>query len=161
MITFEEIKKTFIYDPETGNFFWRIKPSKRFPAGMKAGSLVDGYIRISHKGKTYGAHRLAWLYIHGEHPEHQIDHINCNPSDNRIKNLRKATQLENAQNRRYPQKNNSHGTLGITFDPIKNLWRARVTVNGKRKYIGKYKLKEDAYNAYVEAKRSFHTFNTL
>ena len=161
MITFEEVKKTFIYDPETGDFFWRIKPSKRFPAGMKAGTNVNGYIRIHHKNKMYNAHRLAWLYVYGENPEHQIDHINCNPSDNRIVNLRKATYLENAQNRKFAQKNNSHGTLGVTYDPVKNRWKARITLNNKRKYLGRYRTKEEAYNAYVEAKRLLHPFNTL
>lgn len=109
----------------------------------------------------YGAHRLAWLYVHGEHPENQIDHINGDPSDNRISNLRKATQLENAQNRRRPQKNNEHGSLGITYDSRKKLWRARIGVNGKRKYIGKYKSQEEAAQAYIEAKRLLHLFNTL
>lgn len=161
MITQAELKSRLDYNPDTGEFHWKIKPSKRFPAGMKAGSNVNGYIRIHMNSKLYGAHRLAWLYVHGEHPEHQIDHINGNPSDNRIANLRKATQFENAQNIRRPQKNNSHGNLGISYDPHKKLWRARIGINGKRKYIGRFKSQEDAAQAYINAKRELHLFNTL
>jgi hypothetical protein len=161
MITQDELKACLNYNPNTGEFHWKVKPCKRFPAGMKAGAKVNGYIRIKIKDKAYGAHRLAWLYVHGEHPEHQIDHINGNPSDNRITNLRKATQFENAQNRRKPQKNNPHGMLGITYDPHKKLWKARIGINGKRKYIGKYKSQEEAAQAYIDAKRLLHPFNTL
>ena len=161
MLTYEDLVKVLNYNPETGEFHWRVKPSKRFPAGMKAGSTVNGYVRIHHKDHMYGAHRLAWLYMYGKHPENQIDHINGNPSDNRIANLREATHTENAQNIRRAQKNNSHGTLGITYDPKKQLWRARIGINGKRIYIGKYKSQEEAAKAYIEAKRTMHSFNMI
>ena len=160
-MTQDQLKKILSYDPETGLFHWKIKPSKRFSKGMQAGSLGDGYIRIHTNGRQYGAHRLAWLYVYGVEPEHQIDHINGNPSDNRIVNLRQATQMENAQNIRKPQKNNSHGNLGVTYDPKKKLWRTRISINGTRKYIGKFKTQEQAAQAYLEAKRSMHPFNTL
>ena len=160
-MTQDQLKRILSYDPETGLFHWRIKPSKRFTAGMQAGSSVNGYIRIHTNGRQYSAHRLAWLYIHGVEPKHQIDHINGNPSDNRIVNLRQATALENAQNIRKPQKNNTHGNLGVTFDPKKKLWRTRISVNGTRKYIGKFKTQEQAAQAYLEAKRAMHPFNTL
>jgi len=160
-MTQDQLKKILSYDPKTGIFHWKIKPSKRFPAGMQAGSNVEGYVRIHTNGRTYGAHRLAWLYVYGIEPEHQIDHINGNPSDNRIVNLRQATALENMQNIRRPQKNNSHGTLGVTYDSSKQLWRARITINGKRKYLGKFKSQEQAAQAYIDAKRVMHLFHTL
>lgn len=161
MITQAELKSKLSYDPETGIFNWIGKPSKRLPAGAKAGSKVNGYIRIHMGGKLYGAHRLAWLYMTGEHPKHQIDHINGNGLDNRIANLREATSFENAQNIRKPQTNNSHGNLGITHDKLKNLWRARISVNGTRIYLGKFKTPEEATEAYMTAKRKLHSFNTI
>lgn len=161
MITQDELKTKLDYNSETGKFVWKVKPSPRFPSGMNAGCVTNMYVYITINGKRMAAHRLAWLYVHGEHPEHQIDHINGDPSDNRISNLRKATQFENAQNIRRPQKNNPHGSLGITYDPHKKLWRARISVNNKRKYIGKYKSQEEAAQAYIDAKRLLHPFNTL
>jgi len=160
-MTQDQLKKILSYDPENGIFHWKIKPSKRFPAGMQAGSCANGYVRIHTNGRIYGAHRLAWLYVYGVEPEHQIDHINGNPSDNRIVNLRQATAIENAQNIRRPQKNNTHGTLGVTYDSNKKLWRARITIDGKRKYLGKFKSQEQAAQAYIDAKRAMHPFNTL
>ena len=160
-MTQDELKKILSYNPETGLFHWKIKPSNRFKLGMQAGSLGTGYVRIHTNGRTYGAHRLAWLYIYGEEPANNIDHINGNPLDNRIVNLRQATQMENTQNRRRPQKNNSHGILGVTYDPKKKLWRARIGVDGIRKYIGKFKTQEQAAQAYLEAKRAMHPFNTI
>ena len=161
MITQEQLKTLLNYEPETGDFYWKRKPNKRLPSGTKAGANVNSYIRITIDGKGYGAHRLAWLYVHGKHPTDQIDHINGNPLDNRIVNLREATLFENAQNIKRPQKNNKHGYLGITFDKRKNLWRARIGVNGTRRYIGKFKSPEDAYKAYLSAKRDMHPFNTM
>ena len=161
MITQDELKKVLSYNPDTGDFYWINKPNKKLPAGYKAGCSKSGYVRIHYKDYAYGAHRLAWLYMYGEHPKHLIDHINGDPLDNRIANLREATTFENAQNIKKPQKNNSHGTLGISYVPNKKLWRARIGVNGKRIYIGKYKSQEDAAQAYLEAKRKYHPFNTL
>jgi hypothetical protein len=77
-MTQDHLKKILDYNPETGLFHWKVKPSKRFPAGMQAGSLIHGYIRIHTNGRQYGAHRLAWLYVYGVKPEYQIDHINGN-----------------------------------------------------------------------------------
>ena len=161
MITQADLKKRLRYEPETGNFYWIGKPSKRLPAGAKAGTQINGYIRIHMGGKLYGAHRLAWLYTHGVHPTYQIDHINGNGLDNRIENLREATALENAQNKRKAQKNNSHGNLGITYDKAKKLWRARITLAGTRIYLGKFKTQEQASNAYLQAKAKLHPFSTL
>ncbi len=161
MITQAELKARLSYDPETGVFHWRVKPSKRFPVGMVAGTIIGGYCRIHMGGKTYGAHRLAWLYIHGHDPVNQIDYINGDPSDNRISNLREADAAQNSQNRRRPQKNNSTGLLGVAYDNTKNRYRARIYINGKRTYIGKFKTPEEAHEAYVQAKRKHHPFNTL
>ena len=160
-MTQDELKKILSYNPETGLFYWKVKPNKRLPIGVQAGGIRSGYVKIKVNRKMYAAHRLAWLYVHGKEPEHFTDHINGNPLDNRIANLRPATASENMQNIRKPQKNNSHGNLGVTYDPKKKLWRARIGIDGIRKYIGKFKTQEQAAQAYLEAKRAMHPFNTL
>jgi hypothetical protein len=96
------------YDPETGKFTWKARvvrsaDDKRWNAryaGEVAGSIKNnGYRRIGIDGKYYGAARLAWLIVHGEWPQNEIDHINRIRTDDRIVNLRDVTPTENNNNR--------------------------------------------------------------
>jgi hypothetical protein len=92
------------YDPETGVFIWSPRPGDKwwnaqFP-GEVAGTMDSGgYRRIGIDGKYYGAARLAWLYVHGEWPKNEIDHINRVRDDDRIVNLRDVTHTGNQNNR--------------------------------------------------------------
>jgi hypothetical protein len=154
------LRELLQYDPETGKFIWSVNMGTRIKAGTPAGHICD-YKYITIYRKRYSAHRLAWLYIYGEFPIGCIDHINGDTLDNRIANLRLATTAENSQNRYKAQKNNSHGSLGISYDKDKQLWRARIGLDGKRIYIGKFKTKEAAYEAYITAKRELHPYGNL
>lgn len=84
---------------------------------------------------SYKAHRLAWLYIYGEWPSDQIDHINHIRTDNRIKNLRDASSYENSKNQSIP-KNNTSGVLGVGWNKLGRKWRSNISVNGKRLHLG-------------------------
>ena len=117
MVTQDELKRCLDYNSETGVFIWKIKPNKKMLSGVVAGASINGYRRITYKGKTYGAHRLAWLYVHGVFPANLMDHINGDGLDNRIANLREANSFENAQNITKPQKNNPTARVG-TFSAI-------------------------------------------
>jgi hypothetical protein len=120
--------------------------------------MPNGYIRIGINNKLYVAHRLAWLYVHGEFPESEIDHINGDRADNRILNLRKATPAENSQNRaRYCS--NSSGFMGVYFNKRHKKYCARINHLGKKKHLGLYDTAELAFEAYKEAKRVYHSFN--
>ncbi len=93
------------YDQDTGVFHWKPDAklgSRSDRAGLLAGyvRLSDGYVRISYKGVTYSAAAIAWKLAHGYEPELELDHINRNPSDNRLSNLRLVTRSENLLNRR-------------------------------------------------------------
>jgi len=104
MITAEYVRRRLQYDPETGVFIWKPRPidkswSTRF-SGEVAGTIKNnGYRQIRIDGVKYGAARLAWLYVYGEWPKNEIDHINRVRDDDRLINLREATRTENCNNK--------------------------------------------------------------
>ena len=157
-LTQERLQELLSYDPETG-IFTNLKSRGRVKIGAVAGSKnPNGYIYIAIDSKKYRAHRLAWLYVHGNFPANQIDHINEVKDDNRIVNLRLATNLENHQNQSSPRTNNTSGYLGVIWDKFSGKWRARIKVNGKQKHLGCFDTGEEASEAYVTAKRELHPF---
>ena len=99
-VSAERLRQLLDYAPETGRFYWR-KQRGSAAAGSEAGTWHShGYRVINIDGVAYYAHRLAWLYVHGEHPAGEIDHINAIPADDRIANLRQCSRSENARNTR-------------------------------------------------------------
>lgn len=155
----EELHSMLDYDSDTGDFVW--KGRKYAPHPKKAGRTNhDGYIHIKIYGKTYLAHRVAWLHFHGEWPEECIDHLNLDRSDNRISNLRKATYAENSQNRN-KQTNNTSGYVGVYWLARFNKFQAQIRVNGRLKSLGYYLTAEDAHAAYLVGKAKYHTFNPV
>lgn len=151
-LTQNELKSVLHYDPKTGVFTWRdchvnnaIKPDRT------AGCINSwGYRIIAIRDVRYRAHRLAWLYTYGEWPKGQLDHINRNPDDNRIANLREATPQENQRNRWLPS-NNTSGYPGVVFNKSHGKWIASITVSRKRIHLGTFDSKEQAIEARMEA----------
>lgn len=159
MLTKDRLKEIVIYDPETGLFTWRFNRSNK-KAGEIAGCLSPlGYVLLRLEKKLYKAHRLAWLYVYGEWPNGDIDHINSVKSDNRIANIRDTTRAENKQNMVRAHKDNSCGTLGVTSHRDKFV--AQITHEGRRIYIGIYKTIEQAHAAYIAKKREIHPMGML
>ena len=158
MITQKQLKEQLHYNPETGVFTWLISKGRLCRAGNIAGcKKKSGYIDIVLSGKSYKAHRLAWLYVNGHYPLMDIDHINGVKSDNRIVNVRDVEHIENMRNKpKY--KNNKSGFIGISRHKKLNKWQAEISINGKTKYIGVFSELGDAVKARVEAeeKCSFH-----
>jgi hypothetical protein len=160
MLTCARLKAIIDYDPKTGAMTNKVRRSQRSGIGDPAGSVNhDGYIRIKIEGRNYMAHRLAWLYVHGTWPAMRVDHRNGNPADNRIRNLRLATNSENRQNLHKAHKNNLSGLLGVSRNG--NNWAATIKINGKRIGLGTYKTAEAAHAVYLVAKRELHHANTI
>jgi len=160
MITQAQLKELFSYDPETGVFTRKVTYG-RWKAGMVAGTYAHGYVQINIDHKLYYAHRLAWLYVHGEYPSGDIDHIDHNTSNNSMSNLRNITTGENLQNQIVAKKNNQSRFLGVHFHAEKKKYQARIQVAGKQRHLGYFDTPEFAYSAYVSAKRELHSANTL
>lgn len=164
-LTPERLREVLDYDPETGLFRWKNMRHVFVKPGDVAGTLEPrGYIRIGIDGEIHKAHRLAWLYVHGVWPAHYIDHINCIKDDNRIANLRDATDHINAQNIRTPNARNISGQIGVHRTTSRGKpwkWRARITIEGKRVLIGDFNTPEEAGAAYLAAKRKHHEGCTI
>lgn len=159
-LTAARLRELLHYDPETGVFTWLVSNTKRVRVGGIAGCTSDhGYIRIAIDGVQHRAHRLAWLYMTGEWPAHQIDHINGTRDDNRIKNLRQATDAQNRQNLRKPRSDNRCGMLGVCAN--RDRWRAVIQVGGKFKHIGTFDTPELAGAAYLAQKSILHPYQTI
>jgi hypothetical protein len=137
MLTQERLKELIRYEPSTGKFYWRSTGTGR-KASLEAGSFQSGeYQRIRVDGKLYRAHRLAWLYVHGRHPDGMVDHINQDTRDNRIENLRECSMAQNRINCGPPRCNTS-GARGVCFEKSINKWRAYITAQGKRTWLGSF-----------------------
>ena len=150
----ERLRDLLSYDPDTGHFRWKVSNSNRCKVGDIAGfKETEGRIQIRIDNKTYRAHRLAWLHTYGRWPQHQIDHINHDQSDNRLSNLREATNQENSRNMR---KKNSSGLRGAQWSPRVGRWKSEIRTNSGKKFLGWFKTKEEAHSAYVKAALLHH-----
>jgi hypothetical protein len=154
MLTLERLREVLVYNPETGLLTWRIKANKRFEAGRIAGHLNKrwGYIEVRIDGQSYRGHRLAWMLMTGQPWPKEIDHINCDASDNRWSNLRAATRSQNNANRKTYAKS---GFKGVVKHVDGKKWCAFIS----GEYLGIYETPEQAHAAYREiAKQRFGDF---
>lgn len=163
------------YDPETGEFTWKERASLWFKDGGKftrkrqasawnrkcAGTPAltaddgDGYRVGRLFDNLVRAHRVAWAIVHGRWPDKWIDHINGNPADNRIANLREATARQNAQNTR-GRSNSSSQYKGVAKQPCGKKWVARIrSQDGKQVHLGVFNTEQEAAVAYNEAALRF------
>lgn len=156
-LTHERLLQVLDYDPETGVFTCRIARSSA-KAGARAGTLALGRWLINIDGRRYRANRLAWFYVHGEWPQLEIDHIDRNPSNDRIANLRLATRSQNMANRP-AQINSVSGLKGVSFHKRSGLFYGRITHQGRTHSVGYFKTPEEVSAAYaIKAKELFGEF---
>lgn len=161
------LKECVEYDPETGLFTWRVRPVEHFSsekaqrhwnrrfAGTPAFRNVttNGYLsgRITYEGRysRLGAHRAAWALTHGEYPSDQLDHVSRDRTDNRLANLRSASQTENNWNAASKPRENGL-PRGVTkngkYRFAAGIWNAK-----KYTYLGTFDTPEEASAAWQEA----------
>lgn len=161
------LKSALDYNPETGDFHWKVNIGRngKVKAGDLAGNVSTsrGEKRrcIRFRNVKYLAYRLAWLLTYGKWPDGVIDHIDGNPLNNRLTNLRDVSKTVNGQNQRRPSSNNQSGFLGVSRDAKTGLWLSQIYVSKKKKYLGLFRTPEEGHNAYLAAKREFHAGCTI
>jgi len=149
-LTQEQLKTILRYDHELGRFFCLVSRGKA-SVGKMAGYLrKDKYRHIVIDRKRFLEHRLVWLYVYGEMPKNQIDHINHCKEDNRIENLRAVSSYENNRNRSKNKKNAS-GLSGVSWNKSAGKWISYINSDVETKYLGIF---EDYFEAICARKSS-------
>jgi hypothetical protein len=129
---------------EEGRLVWN---RTNAPAGFRR---KDGYWQIRVCGSKRLLHRIVYALANGADPYPLfVDHIDGNPSNNHLSNLRTATHTENLRNARRLRRNNSSGNHGVMHATIGGIdyWKAVIGVGGRTLYLGAYKSKEAAIAA--------------
>lgn len=168
MLTQEYLKECLNYNHETGVFTWKERPEKHFKRNRDfkmwntmykftvAGSpSAKGYIRIRLLDRDFYAHRLAWMYIYGNFPNNQIDHKDQNKKNNRIDNLRDATNQINSHNITNARIGNKSSFRGVRTC-YQGKYQARIYVDGVEVNLGMFDTPQQAHAAYLEAKKIHH-----
>ena len=163
------LRQQLRYDADTGKLFWLKRDvgffasewawkvwSKRFP-GKEAFTCPNshGYLHGSIMGKDVLAYRVIWALHYGAWPEHQLDHIDNDRANNRISNLRDATNSQNHMNKPASSANNS-GFKGVDWSKKDKVWRARIKVRGKQIHLGHFSCVNEAAKAYAKASTVYH-----
>lgn len=168
------MRTVFSYDADTGVLIWRERSSWMFSngrdgqdrnaakwnarfAGKEAGSIQAKGYRVVMLGKRpWLAHRLIWAMVSGQWPpkDMQIDHINHDRADNRLRNLRLVSAADNSRNKAAT----SNGAFGIYWRERLNKWEASIRAEGRTIYLGVFDLYEDALSTRREAERA-HGFH--
>lgn len=148
MLTQAELQAQLHYDSETGLFTW-------IKTNSKAGYYPENnYSQVGVNNKLYYGHRLAWLYAYGYFPKY-VDHINGIKSDNRLINLREATNQQNACNSKIPTTNTT-GIKGVMWNKNAKKWHVQITLHKKRYHIGYFSDFFEACCIAFVARTKFH-----
>jgi len=136
-----------------GCLYWKTS-RKGTKAGAMAGSKTKaGYLHFQLNYKYMLVHRAIFLMHYGYLPK-IVDHIDGNPQNNKIENLREANASQNSFNRKYT--NSASGYKGITWSKQDKRWVPQISKYGKKIYLGKYKNLEDAIKIYHQAVNMHH-----
>jgi hypothetical protein len=177
----ETLRQLLDYDPATGRLTWKERPVSMFaPTKFREGIRSAGWAQRAwntrYAGKPafncphgsghlcgslgadgFAAHRVAWTIYYGRPPVGGIDHINGDGTDNRIENLREASNLENSRNQGV-RFDSTTGHTGVCWHKARSKWVAQIGVAGRTIHLGLFNNKADAVAARkaAEQKHGFH-----
>jgi hypothetical protein len=158
------IWNTDLYVNEEGTVYRLDKRNKKITlCSDNKPDNTTGYKRIiltnnQRKKKQFYINRLVYYAfnsnwnIFDSSTDNFIDHINRNPTDNRISNLRNVTQQHNNFNK---------NCKGYSYNKQTKKYHAYIRLNGKQKYLGYFENEEEARQAYLEAKPKYHVIIDL
>lgn len=157
-LTVEELKHHFKYDPVTGDFT-RVVGFDSWCREIPDNHLIiecnnRGYRWVRFKNLNFLVHRLVWLYMTGDHPTDEIDHIDGDRQNNSWSNLRHVTAFENSRNQG-ERKDNTSGCRGVTFSKRNRKWCTRISHKGVRYSLGYFVNIEDAIQTRKQAEKDF------
>jgi hypothetical protein len=132
-----------------GMLLWVKPPVGWIHVGDRAGCLGVRYRTLKVKKHYYGEHRVIWLMHHGRMPL-EIDHVDGDPVNNRIENLRECTRSQNNQNRKQNSRPTTSRYKGVFYNTQKKKWQATIHLV-KRKHLGFFDSEDDAAAAYDRA----------
>ena len=152
-ITQDLVRELFYY--RDGNLYRKVSKNNSVKIGDLAGTIrPDGYRSIGIDYRLYRAHRMVFLYHNGFVPEY-LDHIDGNPLNNHIENLREATTSQNGMNKKKSIIINGKPPIsiykGVTRFKHNNKWGAYIKINGKQKHLGLFISEIEAGKAYNAA----------
>ena len=160
------LRECFSYNRRTGILRWKPRPRRHFRtykgwavwnannAGRRAGNIkASGHRRVRINSVSFEEHRVVWKMIVLAEPRQTIDHIDGNPSNNRLNNLRSASDRQQKWNAKLRLDNRS-GFRGV--HPTGNRWLARIASNGEYRHLGCFATKAEASAAYETVARKLH-----
>ena len=156
-LTQERVRELFDYR-EDGRLVWTDMCPRPAHIGKPAGSVgKNGYWLVGINNVSYCLHRIIFLYHYGYMPESVVDHIDRNPSNNRIENLREVSHICNGRNCDI-NKNSKTGVCGVCWHKRNKKWHAQIMVNYKRIDLGRFDDFTDAVKARHDAEVA-HSWN--
>ena len=144
-----------VFEYRDGVLYWKVDRRSNKVKGKPAGAVAsDGRLKVGVGGKQYLVHRIIYELHHG-HCTETVDHIDGNPLNNRIENLRAATPSQNALNSKIRSGTKS-GVKGVTWHERDTLWHVRLRVNGAQKSFGYFKDLTEAANVAESVRNKHH-----
>jgi hypothetical protein len=142
-----------LFEYRDGNLYRKIARTNSVRANEKVGTNCKDHLRVTINKKPYKLHRIVFFMHHGYFPK-MVDHIDGNPFNNKIENLREATAQQNNRNQKL-KPNNTSGCKNVTWNKTAKKWQVGLSINNKYMYIGTYKDLELADLVAHEARSKY------